>query len=77
MSGDFAAEDDGDLVGLPEGAIGIQQSLAQLIEGRAATEDEVVTILNLGKEEAMLTTSVFALTLGEEWGESIQPLAAA
>jgi hypothetical protein len=40
-------------------------------------EDEIVAILELGKEEAMLTTSVFALTLGEEWGESIQPLAAA
>jgi len=75
--GDFPPEDDGDLVGLPEGAIGIQQSLAQLIEGRAATEDEVVTILNLGKEEAMLTTGLFALALAEEGGKSIQPLAAA
>jgi hypothetical protein len=34
-----------------------------------------VTILDLGKEEAMLTTGLFALTLGEEGGESIEPLA--
>ena len=77
MFSDLATKDDGDLVGLSDGAIGIQQSLAQSIEGGAAMEDEVVAILELGKEEAMLTTSVFALALGEEGGESIQPLAAA
>ena len=38
-------------------------------------EDEGVTILDLGKEEAMLTSGLFALTLGEEGGESIEPLA--
>jgi len=75
--GDFPPEDDGDLVGLPDGAIGIEKSLAQLIEGGAATEDEVVAILDLGKEEAMLTTGLFALALAEEGGKSIQPLAAA
>jgi len=74
---DLATEDDGDLVGLSDGAIGIQQSLAQSIEGSAAMEDEVVAILELGEEEAMLTTRVFALALGEEGGESIQPFAAA
>jgi len=35
-----------------------------------------IAVLNLGKEEAMLTTGLFALALGEEGGESIQPLAA-
>lgn len=73
----FAAENDRDLVRLANGAVGIQQSLAQFIEGRAAMEDEVIAILDLGKEEAMLTTGLFALSLGEEGGESIQPLAAA
>ena len=77
MFGDFPPEDDGDPVGLPDGAIGIEKSLAQLIEGGAATEDEVVAILDLGKEEAMLTTGLFALALAEEGGKSIQPLAAA
>ena len=73
--GDLTAEDKGDLIGLTDGAVGIQQALAQGIEGGTAVEDEGVTILDLGKEETMLTSGLFALTLGEEGGESIEPIA--
>jgi len=40
-------------------------------------EDQVVAVLNLGKEEAVLTTGVFALFFGEERSEVVQPLATA
>ena len=49
LLGDLTAEDDGDLAGLPKGAIGIQKPLAQCIECRAAMENEVVAILDLGR----------------------------
>jgi hypothetical protein len=32
MLGDFAAEDDRDLVGLADRAVGVEQTLAQLVE---------------------------------------------
>ncbi|HEX8711459.1 MAG TPA: hypothetical protein VF730_06265, partial [Terracidiphilus sp.] len=64
----FAAENDRDLVRLANGAVGIQQSLAQFIQCSSAMEDEVIAILDLGKEEAMLTTGLCALFFGEEGG---------
>src|SRR6266567_3071700 len=69
-----AAKDHGDLVGLTEGAVGVQESLAQGIEGNAAMENEIIAILNLSKEETMLTTGLFALFFREERSETIQPL---
>jgi hypothetical protein len=75
--GDLAAKDDGDLVGLTESAIGVQKSLAQGIECSPAMADEIIAILDLSKEEAMLTAGLFALLLGEKGSESVQPLAAA
>ncbi len=62
------------LVGLTEGAVGVQESLAQGIEGNAAMENEIIAILNLSKEETMLTTGLFALFFREERSETIQPL---
>src|SRR5271169_2695732 len=73
---DLTTKDDGDLVGLPDGAVGIEKSLAQFIEGSAAMENEVVAILDLGKEEAMLATGWFALLFGEEGSEAVEPLPA-
>jgi hypothetical protein len=60
-----------------DGAVGIQESLAQGIEGSSAREDEVVAVLDLREEEAMLTTSLFPLFFPEEGSEAVQPLAAA
>ena len=40
-------------------------------------ENEVVAILDLSKEEAMLATGLFAFLFGEEGSEGVQPLPAA
>jgi len=48
--GDLSAEDGGDLAGLADRAIGIQESLVQLIQCSAPVKDQVVTILHLEKK---------------------------
>jgi hypothetical protein len=48
--GDFATKDDSDLVRLSDGSIGVKQTFAEHIERRAATEDEVVAVLDLREE---------------------------
>ena len=45
--GDLAAEDHRDLIRLSDGSIGVEKTLAELVQGRAATEDEVVAELDL------------------------------
>jgi hypothetical protein len=74
--GDFAAKDHGDLVGLADGAVGIQKSLAQLIERGSSTKDQVVAILHLSEEQAVLASGLFPLAFGEERSETGQPLLA-
>ena len=44
--GDLAAEDGGDLAGLADGAVGIQESLVQVIQCGAPVKDQVVAILH-------------------------------
>jgi hypothetical protein len=64
LLGDLATEDDGDLLGLADGPIGIQQSLAeliQLIQCSSPVKDQVVTTFNFREEEPALTTGFFAL----------------
>jgi len=63
---DLAAEDHSDLVGLSDGSIGVQQPISHAIQCDAAAEDEVVAEFNLGEEQPMLATSVFAFSFGEE-----------
>jgi len=41
MVGDLATEDGGDLPGLADGAIGIQEALSQGVQGGAPMEDEI------------------------------------
>src|SRR5262249_39950000 len=72
--GDLAAEDHRELAGLADRAVGIQQALAQGVERRPPMEDQVVAILNLGKEQAMAAAGVLPLPDGEERGEARQPL---
>jgi hypothetical protein len=60
LLGDLATEDHGDLLGLADGTIGIQQSLAELIQCGSPMEDQVVTIFNLREEEPVLTPRFFA-----------------
>jgi hypothetical protein len=75
--GDLVAEDRRDLVGLADGAIGVEQPFAEFVEGGPAPEDEVVAELDLGEEQPMLAAGVFSLAGGKERRETGQPLLAA
>jgi hypothetical protein len=55
MLADLAAEDDGDLVRLADGAVGVEQTLTQLVERGAPVKDQVVAVLDLREEQAVLT----------------------
>ena len=72
--GDFAAKDHGDLVGLADGTVGIQKTLAQWIERSSPTKDQMVAKLHLCEEQAMLASGLFPFTFGEEVSETGQPL---
>ena len=63
-------KDGGDLVGLADGAVGIQQSLAQLVQCSAPVKDQVVTIFHLGEKEPMLTAATFAFAFFEEGSQT-------
>ena len=67
--GDLATEDHGDLVRLADCAIGIQHSLAELIDRGPPVKDQVVAILHLREEEPMLTACLPAFAFFEEWGQ--------
>ena len=64
--GDLAAEDGGDLAGLADGAVGIQESLVQLIQCGAPVKDQVVAILHLGEKEPVLTAASFTFAFFEK-----------
>jgi hypothetical protein len=75
--GDPAAEDRRNLVWLTDGAIGVEEPLAEPVERGAAIEDEVVAKLGLGKEQPMMAAGVLSLVGGEERREAGEPLLAA
>ena len=77
LFGDLAAEDHGDLVGLTDGSVGVQQPFAHFVQRGAAMEDEVVAKFDLREEQPMLATRVSAFSFGEERRERGQPLLAA
>ena len=77
LFGDLATEDDGDLVGLADRAVGVEQTLAQLVEGGPPTKDQVVAEFDLREEQSVLTTGLPALFVAEERCEASQPLGAA
>ena len=68
--GDLTAENGGDLAGLTDGAVGIQESLVQLIQCGAPMKEEVVAILHLGEKEPVLTTAAFAFAFFEEGSQT-------
>ena len=57
MLADPATEDHGDLVGLPDCSIGIEQAFTEVVQCRAAMEDEVVAELDLREEQPMLAAN--------------------
>jgi hypothetical protein len=68
--GDLAAEDGGDLAGLADGAVGIQESVVQLIQCSAPVKDEVVAILHLREKEPVLEAASFAFAFFKEWSQT-------
>ena len=77
MSADSATEDHGDLVGLADCSIGVQQSFAELVQRRTAMKDEVVAKFDLREEQAMLTACLLSLFRSKEGCQPRQPLLAA
>ena len=74
---DLAAEDHGDLVGLSDCPIGVEQSFTEIVQGRAAAEDEVVAVLDLREEQPVLAAGLLPLFCGKEGGKARQPFLAA
>ena len=72
--GHLAPEDRGQFRGLPNGAICIEQALAERVQRSPPVEDQVVTVLDLREEESMLTARRPPLRRGEERREDPQPL---
>src|SRR5208283_1551954 len=70
---DLATEDHGDFFRLADGAVGIQQSLAELIQCRPPAKDQVVAIFDLCKEEPVLTAGFLTFAFFEEWSETGEP----
>src|ERR1700680_2215385 len=74
MLGDLAAKDHRDLLRLSDGSIGVEQTLAELVQGRATAEDEVVAEFDLREEQSVSATSLFSLSCGEKRCEVRKPL---
>src|ERR1700726_665532 len=74
MLGDLAAKDHRDLLRLSDGSIGVEQTLAELVQGRATAEDEGVAEFDLREEQSVSATSLFSLSCGEKGCEVRQPL---
>src|SRR5215831_14148459 len=77
MTGDAAAEDQGEFVGLTDGAIGIDESLLEGINGGTTTKDEIVGELHLGKKQPVLNTGLLSLLGSEKGCEAGQPFVGA
>ena len=71
LPGDLAAEDRGDLLGLPDRTVGIQQSLAELIQcGPPVKVSGCRTHSTWEKKSRCWQHRFFALALFEEWSQS-------
>ena len=77
LLGDFATEDDRDLVRLADGAVGVEQAFAELVESGSPIKDQVVAEFDVREEQPVLTARLPALCFAEERGEARQPFAAA
>src|SRR5690349_20463629 len=73
MASDAAAEDQGEFVGLTNGAIGVEEPLLESIDGGTTTEDQIVAKFNLCEKQSVLNPSVLSLLGGEKGGEAGQP----
>src|SRR5437879_7293105 len=74
MASDAAAEDQGEFVGLTDGAIGVEEPLLKGIDGGATTKDEIIAVLYLRKKQPVLNAGVLSLLGSEKGREMGQPL---
>ena len=72
--GDLPAKDHGDLLGLADGPIHVQQAFREFVHGGTAEEDQIVAVLHLREEQSMLTADLSSFLRGEEGRECRQPL---
>ena len=77
QAGDLATEDRGDLFGLADVSIQVQQALGDFFDRRPSIEDLVIAVLHLRKEQPMLTPRLLTFGFRKEGGEIGQPLLAA
>src|SRR6516164_5928348 len=75
--GDSATKDHGDLLRLSDRSIGVEQTLTEVVQGRAAAEDQVVAEFDLREEQPVPATCFLPLSCGEKGCELRQPLLAA
>ncbi len=73
MAGDAPAEDEGEFVGLADGAIGVEEPLLEGIDGGATTKDKIVAELHLRKKQPVLNAGVLSLLGSEKGRETGQP----
>jgi len=66
LLGDLPAKDHGDLLGLADRPIHIQQALREFIHGGAPEEDRIVAVLHLREEQPVLAAGVMTFLGGEE-----------
>ena len=57
-----------------DGSIGVEQTLTELVQGRATAEDEVVAEFDLREEQSVSATSLFSLSCSEKGCEVRKPL---
>src|SRR5437660_11876999 len=74
MASDAAAEDQGEFVGLTDGAIGVKEPLLEGIDGGTTTKDQIVAVLHLRKKQPVLNAGVLSLLGSEKGSEAGQPL---
>src|SRR5437588_7970464 len=74
MASDAAAEDQGEFVGLTDGAIGVEEPLLEGIDGGTTTKDQIVAVLHLRKKQPVLNAGVLSLLGSEKGSEAGQPL---
>ncbi len=74
VAGELASEDDCDLVGPSDGAVGIEQAFAERVQRGPPVKDQIVAILELSEEQPVPAGGVFPLPRGEEGSKRSQPL---
>src|SRR5437660_2512720 len=67
-----AAEDDGQLVGMTQAAVGVEQAVAEVVEGLAILEDEVVAVFHLAHVQ-LLAVTLLTLLGAKEWQQPRHP----